>query len=279
MDNCIIRINEVLDSLSKQELKVANYILKHAEEVSKMTVAELSKKCKSSAATIMRFCYSLNYSGYREFIKALYSDIQNKIHEDDSIYDIDNDDITGMSVSSTIYSVCKMNIRALDATLKVISADEVEKAINLIDKANKVYIYALSGSKVVAYDAVFKFQRLGIDAQAYDDPHSQILSASILNKNDVAIVISYTGETIDILNTANLLKKKGTPIIAISKYGTNPLSKIADINIQHSSLGKGLKTYSTRSRTVQHNIIDILFVGLSQIRNNKLKEYYKLFSK
>lgn len=279
MDNCIIRINEVLDSLSKQELKVANYILKHAEDVSKMTVAELSKKCKSSAATIMRFCYSLNYSGYREFIKALYSDIQNKIHEDDSIYDIDNDDITGMSVSSTIYSVCKMNIRALDATLKVISADEVEKAINLIDKANKVYIYALSGSKVVAYDAVFKFQRLGIDAQAYDDPHSQILSASILNKNDVAIIISYTGETIDILNTANLLKKKGTPIIAISKYGTNPLSKIADINIQHSSLGKGLKTYSTRSRTVQHNIIDILFVGLSQIRNDKLKEYYKLFSK
>ncbi len=279
MDNCIIRINEVLDSLSKQELKVANYILKHAEDVSKMTVAELSKKCKSSAATIMRFCYSLNYSGYREFIKALYSDIQNKIHEDDSIYDIDNDDITGMSVSSTIYSVCKMNIRALDATLKVISADEVEKAINLIHKANKVYIYALSGSKVVAYDAVFKFQRLGIDAQAYDDPHSQILSASILNKNDVAIVISYTGETIDILNTANLLKKKGTPIIAISKYGTNPLSKIADINIQHSSLGKGLKTYSTRSRTVQHNIIDILFVGLSQIRNDKLKEYYKLFSK
>ena len=149
----------------------------------------------------------------------------------------------------------------------------------LIDKANKVYIYALSGSKVVAYDAVFKFQRLGIDAQAYDDPHSHILSASILNKNDVAIVISYTGETIDILNTANLLKKKGTPIIAISKYGTNPLSKIADINIQHSSLGKGLKTYSTRSRTVQHNIIDILFVGLSQIRNDKLKEYYKLFSK
>ena len=279
MDNCIIRINEVLDSLSKQELKVANYILKHAEDVSKMTVAELSKKCKSSAATIMRFCYSLNYSGYREFIKALYSDIQNKIHEDDSIYDIDNDDITGMSVSSTIYSVCKMNIRALDATLKVISTDEVEKAINLIDKANKVYIYALSSSKVVAYDAVFKFQRLGIDAQAYDDPHSQILSASILNKNDVAIVISYTGETIDILNTANLLKKKGTPIIAISKYGTNPLSKIADINIQHSSLGKGLKTYSTRSRTVQHNIIDILFVGLSQIRNDKLKEYYKLFSK
>lgn len=279
MDNCIIRINEAIDTLSKQEKKVATYILKHPEEVSKMTVAELSKKCKSSSATIMRFCYSLKYSGYREFVKALYSDISAKLEEQENIYDIDNDDITDMSVSSTIYTVCKLNIGALNSTLKILNAEDIEKAVNLINKANKVYIYALSGSKVVAYDAVFKFQRLGIDCQAYDDPHSQILSASILNKDDVAIVISYTGETPDIINTSNLLKKRNVPIIAITKYGTNPLSKIADINIHHSSIGKGLKTYSTRSRTVQHNIIDILFVALSQIRKDKLKTYYKLFNK
>ena len=157
MDNCILRINEVLDNLSKQELKVANYILKHAEDVSKMTVAELSKKCKSSAATIMRFCYSLNYSGYREFIKALYSDIQNKIHEDDSIYDIDNDDITGMSVSSTIYSVCKMNMRALDATLKVISTDEVEKAINLNIRQQKFpYLIATDTNTKLSMEQLIK---------------------------------------------------------------------------------------------------------------------------
>ncbi|MBO8427039.1 MAG: SIS domain-containing protein [Firmicutes bacterium] len=82
-----------------------------------------------------------------------------------------------------------------------------------------------------------------------------------------------------IINTSNLLKKRNIPIIAITKYGTNPLSKIADININHSSIGKGLKTYSTRSRTVQHNITDILFVASSQIRKDKLKAYYKLFNK
>jgi DNA-binding MurR/RpiR family transcriptional regulator len=37
----------------------------------------------------------------------------------------------------------------------------------------------LSGSVVIAEDAAFKFERLGIDCQVYDTVHSQILSATI----------------------------------------------------------------------------------------------------
>ncbi len=279
MDNCLTRLNEALDSLSKKELKVANYILKHSEEVSKMTVAELSKKCKTSTATIMRLCYSLKYSGYKEFIKALYSDIANHIKKDETIYDIDNEDVHDLSIESIIYSVSNLNINCLNTTLKIINPKDVEKAVELIDKATKVNIYALSGSKVVAYDAFFKFQRLGIDVQAFDEPHSQLLSASVSKPTDVAIIISYTGETLQIIETATLLKKRNVPIIAITRYGLNTLSKLANITIHHASIGKSLRTYSTRSRTVQHNIIDILFVALSQKRNDKLKTYYKLFDK
>lgn len=279
MDNCLARLNEALDSLSKKELKVANYILKHSEEVSKMTVAELSKKCKTSTATIMRLCYSLKYSGYKEFIKALYSDIANHIKKDETIYDIDNEDVHDLSIESIIYSVSNLNINCLNTTLKIINPKDVGKAVELVDKATKVNVYALSGSKVVAYDALFKFQRLGIDVQAFDEPHSQLLSASVSKPTDVAIIISYTGETLKVIETATLLKKRNVPIIAITRYGLNALSKLADITIHHASIGKGLRTYSTRSRTVQHNIIDILFVALSQKRNDKLKTYYKLFDK
>lgn len=279
MDNCIIRINETMDTLSKQEQKVANYVLKHTFETAEMTVAELSKKCKCSTATIMRFCYALKYDGYRDFIKALYSDVANNLKSEERIYDIDNDDISHMSVSSTIYTVCKLNIESLNNTLKILNADEIDKAINLIDKANKVAIFSLSGSAVVGDDAMFKFQRLAINSQAYKDSHSQILAASIMNSKDVAVIISYSGETTELIEVANMLKERNVPIICVSKYGDNPLSKISSINLHHASIGKGLKTYSTRSRIVQQNIIDILFVGLSQIRKDKLKLYYKLFSK
>ncbi|HBS10446.1 MAG TPA: hypothetical protein DEA28_01770 [Firmicutes bacterium] len=280
MDNCLIRVNEALDTFSKQELKVANYVLKHPNEVSIMTVAELSHKCKCSTATIMRFCYALKYDGYRDFIKSLYSEVRNKDQNQEQIYSFNNaKNLDEMSIKSLIYTISKLNFEAINSTSKILNEDDVSKAINLIDKANKVHIYALSGSVVVADDAVFKFQRLGIDAQSYKDQHSQILSASFLNPSDVALVISYTGETDDILNTAKILKKNKIPVIAILKYGDNSLSKLADINLYHSSIGKDLKTYSTRSRVVQNNIIDILFTALSQIRKDQLDKYYKLFAK
>lgn len=280
MDNCLIRVNEALDTFSKQELKVANYVLKHPNEVSIMTVAELSHKCKCSTATIMRFCYTLKYDGYRDFIKSLYSEVRNKDQNQEQIYSFNNaKNLDEMSIKSLIYTISKLNFEAINSTSKILNEDDVSKAINLIDKANKVHIYALSGSVVVADDAVFKFQRLGIDAQSYKDQHSQILSASFLNPSDVALVISYTGETDDILNTAKILKKNKIPVIAILKYGDNSLSKLADINLYHSSIGKDLKTYSTRSRVVQNNIIDILFTALSQIRKDQLDKYYKLFAK
>jgi DNA-binding MurR/RpiR family transcriptional regulator len=277
MDNCIIRINESIDTLSKQEQKIAHYVLDHQKEVSQMTVSELSKKSKSSTATIVRFCTALGYSGYRDFIKSFYHDVANNVLEDENIYEIDNNFDKDMSIKSMIYTVCKLNIEAINNTLKILDEKAIEDAVNAIDKANKVYLYALSGSKVVADDAVFKFQRLGIDCQEYDNSHSQILSASISKPNQVAIIISYTGETRDLLNTISYLKKTGCKTIGITKFGENPISKEVDISIQHSSIGRGLRTYSTRSRIVQHNIIDILFVALCQKRNSNLKKYYELF--
>lgn len=277
MDNCIIRINESLETLSKQEKKIAHYVLSHKKEVSQMTVSELSKKCKSSTATIVRFCSALGYDGYRDFIKSFYHDVANNILEDENIYEIDNNFNKEMSIHSTIYAVSRLNVEAINNTLKVIDEKAIEKAVNMVDKANKVYFYALSGSKVVADDAVFKFQRLGIDCQEYDTAHSQILSASISKPNEVAIVISYTGETKDLINTLSYLKKNGCQTIGITKFGENPISKIVDVSIQHSSIGRGYRTYSTRSRVVQHNIIDILFVALCQKRSVNLKKYYDLF--
>ncbi|MFA7222919.1 MAG: MurR/RpiR family transcriptional regulator [Bacilli bacterium] len=277
MKNCIVKINESYSSLSRQEKLIANYILKHKKEASTMTIVELSKKSKASPATIVRFCNALGFEGYREFVRALYHDAESGLDQEQNVYTVNNDVIETLNIGETINVVSKINIEAIENTLKIISEKEVEKAVDLIDKAKRVKIFALSGSTVVGDDAVFKFERLGIDCQNYTTPHSQILAASIMQQDEVAILISYTGETNDIIVIANYLKKAGCKSIGISRFGENSLSKLVDVNLQHSSIGKGIRTYSTRSRVVQHNIIDILFVALCQRRKKNLKKYYELF--
>lgn len=276
MKNCIVKINESLVSLSRQERIVAEYVLKHKKEASTMTVTELAKKSKSSPATIVRFCTAIGYKGYREFVRSLYHDAESD-DVNENVYDVNNDLSNQLDIDTTIRLVSQLNIDAITNTLKVIDSEAVEKAVDMIDKATKVKIFALSGSTVVGDDAVFKFERLGIDCQNFTTPHSQILAASIMKSNEVAIFISYTGETNDIIDTVKYVKKSGGKSIGISRFGENTLTKNVDINIQHSSIGKGLRTYSTRSRIVQHNIIDILFVALCQRRKKNLRTYYELF--
>lgn len=277
MNNCIVRINESLDSFSKQVGKVARYVLDHQEEVIQMTISELAKKSKSSTATIIRFANLLGFKGYRDFIKSLYHDVVSNTLSEDNIYDIDNKTPKESTIRQTIDMVSKLNIEALMSTLKIVDEKCVERAVNAINTANRVAIYALSGSLIAAQDALFKFDRLGINCRLYDTPHSQILSAATLNAEDAAIFLSYSGETKDIIAAAELAANRHIKCISITKYGENTLTKACNINIQHSSLGKGFRSFSTRSRVVQENIIDILFVALAQRRGDHLKKYYQLF--
>lgn len=277
MNNCIVRINESLDSFSKQVAKVARYVLSHQEEVIQMTISELAKKSKSSTATIVRFATILGFKGYRDFIKNLYHDVISNALGDENIYELDSKMPKESTIRQTIDTVSRLNIEALTNTLKIIDEGCVERTVNAINNANRVCIYALSGSIVVAEDARFKFDRLGINCRIYDTPHSQILSAAILRPEDVALFLSYSGETKDIICAAEIAGNRQVQTISITKYGENALTKTCSINIQHSSLGKGFRSFSTRSRVVQSNIIDILFVALAQRRSEYLKKYYELF--
>ena len=67
---CLIKIEALLDSLKSAESRLADYILKHPEEVTRLTIQELQDKSGSSYATIFRFCKKAGYLGYKDFKKS-----------------------------------------------------------------------------------------------------------------------------------------------------------------------------------------------------------------
>lgn len=276
MKNCIIKMNESLDSLSKKEYILAKYILGNLKQVSKMTITELSASSKASAATVVRYTHSLGYAGYRDFTRALYFDVENNLNYHENIMDLENIAENDTSISATISRVSKGNIEAIENSLKIMEPEAIEKAVDMINKANKVYFYAIGGSSIAAKDAIFKLQRISIECQAFDNVHDQILSASILNKNDVAFYISYSGESRDLIKSLKIAKENGAYSIAVTKFGDNTISKLVDLNIHHASVAEGIRTNSTKSRIAQLNVIDILFTRLAERRVNQLKRFYEL---
>ena len=278
MNSGILKINEYYKTFTKQEKKLADFLLKNINEASVLTISELSKESGVSCSTINRFAITLGYKGFKEFIRDMYHEA-NSLPVQENVYEINHENPLNMDIDTVIKVVCNLNIESIRNSLMMLEETKVLKAIEAIHKAPRVVVYALSGSVAPALDLKFKFQRLGINCEVYDNPHSLILSATTLKSKDVVIALSYTGETKEILDALKYVKENGAKIIGITMVGNNSLSKICDICIEHSSVDKGLRTYSTRSRVVQENIIDILYIGLCTKRKGFLERCYSLFAK
>ena len=272
MNSGILKINEYYKTFTKQEKKLADFLLKNINEASVLTISELSKESGVSCSTINRFAITLGYKGFKEFIRDMYHEA-NSLPVQENVYEINHENPLNMDIDTVIKVVCNLNIESIRNSLMMLEETKVLKAIEAIHKAPRVVVYALSGSVAPALDLKFKFQRLGINCEVYDNPHSLILSATTLKSKDVVIALSYTGETKEILDALKYVKENGAKIIGITMVGNNSLSKICDICIEHSSVDKGLRTYSTRSRVVQENIIDILYIGLCTKRKGFLEKY------
>jgi len=276
MKECIIKITEALDSFPKREKSVAKYILANLKEVSKMTITDLASASKASSTTIMRLTKNLGYNGYREFAKALYSDVENHASYPENVMDLENIPADDVSTAATVLRVSNGNVEAIQKSMKIIDPNAIDTAVERINEAPKIYFYAIGGSAIAAKDAVFKFQRVGIECQAFDNVHDQILSASILHEGDIAFYISYSGESRDLIKSLRIAKENKAYTIAITKFGDNTISRLVDLNIHHASVAEGVRTNSTKSRIAQLNLIDILFTCLAEKRVNQLKRFYDL---
>ena len=63
--------DQIIQSLSKNELKILQYVYGHSSETCEMSIHEFSRVISYSPATVLRFCRKLGFSGFAEFKYAL----------------------------------------------------------------------------------------------------------------------------------------------------------------------------------------------------------------
>jgi len=269
LTGCCLKIKESLNGLTKKEKLVAEYVLKFPSEVSKMSIDELAKACVTSPSSVVRLCKSLGYAGYKDFCRMLTADVSAN-REEDIVYE---DVRPGDDLPSIARSVSMGNVKAIESTLQILSPEQLEMAVNAISEASRVDFYGVGSSCLVAMDAHNKFVRINKTCNANADPHVQILSATTLKKGDVAVFISYSGETRDILTIADVAKKTSATIISITKYGKNSLITLSDICLSTFSTENLIRSGAMSSRVSQLTIIDILYTAVASKNYEKVKPY------
>ena len=258
MSGCCLRLKELMNTLTPKEQQVAAFIIDFPDEVISMSIEELAAACGTSTSSVVRLCKSADYSGYKDLCRALSTDIA--MNQLDTVpY---NDVRPGDSIESIIHRACMSNIKSIENTKTLLNIDDLSYAVEAIVSAGRVDFYGVGTSGIVALDAQNKFMRINKITMSSPDPHSQILSAASLKKGDVAVLISYTGDTKDILETADVVKQTEATLVSITRHSKNPLS--SEPLIRSGAMG---------SRIGQLTVVDILYTSVVSHEYNSVKRY------
>ncbi len=273
MSNALLRLRERSKSFSSTEKEVAESILANPNLVVDMSVHELAKHTFSSASTIVRLCNHTGYSGYKEFRKAITYELalreqtkkteQKEIARSDSLEDI-------------IDKITYFNINSLEETKELLDVQVLRACVDLVKTAKVIYLFGLGASLCAAKDAYLKFLRLNKLCIINEDWHSQLLQARNATQDDLAIVVSYSGATVEIIECMKALKENGTPIIAITRCVQSPVSELADQKLYTAANESLFRSGAMSSRMSQLNIIDILYTALA---NDQYEESLNQLSK
>lgn len=251
MQSTHMKIKMYYSDMSKAEKRIADWLAANPGEIIPLSIVELAEKCECSEATIVRFAKHLGFSGYQGLKISLAQEQGTKIV---------NDDITGKETCYEIYEkVCNDIYMSLEKTKKSLNADNLAKAADALMSANKIVIFGLGNSASVAVDASHKLMRVGCNAVAYTDSHMQAIAASHLKTGDVAIGISHSGSSIDIVDSVKIAKKGGATAICITSKGKSPLFKASDIALCTDADETRYSILALNSRIAQLAIIDSLY--------------------
>lgn len=271
-DNILLKLREMKESLTPVERMIADYILENTSEVPRLSIKALATKSKTSDASVLRLCKTLGYSGYRDFIVSISTSL-GSIDEDQS--DQYTDIQPGDDLETIINNISLNNRKSIEDTLSIINREEIARAVDLLRKSQKIDFYGLAASGLVCMDAQQKFMRINKMCHAFTDGHSQLTAATLLKNTDVAVMISNSGNTKEILEALDVAKSSGAKVIAITRYNRSPLAEKADVVLFISTPEITIRSGAMGSRIAMLNVIDILFAGVASAEYKNVKKYLK----
>lgn len=270
MENILFYIQQYFSSLTPSEKRIATKLTQDPKQSITMKISELAKESKVSCAAVTRFCQRLGLPGYPELKMQIAKDVflsQDKGLNLSLRFSDDLDIQTSSEVSEVIRNVLSTVGHSLEMLDHLTEASNIEKAVELIRTAKKITILGIGASGLVGLDLYQKLLRLGLPVSYNLDTHLQMVCASTMAPGTLAFVISYSGETSEIISITKQAKAMGASVIGVTRVGDTSLTRISDLTLSIPNTENICRNGAFISRLNQLVINDMIFFSL-------LSQYY-----
>ena len=266
---CLIRLRSMIHTLKPAERTIADFVAVDPARVIQMSISELAQLAAVGESTVIRFCRALGYEGYQEFKLRLAQDLVEPVEYIHGNISFDD------SIDELMKKIFQANAKAVEDTKKSLDGAMVEVAAKTLAHARKIDLYGAGYSSFTALDGKLKLARLGLMADCYGDAHLQMMAATSLRTGDVAIGISHTGSTKDVVDSLAAARRCGAVTVAVTNFSPSPLTKAADIVLLTASPETPLGGEVLTSRIAQLCVIDVLSVAVAVALGESCLEFIR----
>ena len=252
--NILERIHASYYQLPAAERRVADYVLAQYEQVQFMSITQLAEECGTADATVSRFCRSLELKGFNAF----------KIELAKHTAAVTAGNLRERSVPSNTsearyLEAGRLSQTAIDQTLSLLRREEIDRVVELFEKAGRIYCMGAGGSMLLANECSHLFSTVSNKFTAVWDSHLQMSITATMNETDAIVLFSYSGATESGVEVLELAKSRGIRTVLITRYPKSPAAKLADIVLCCGSSESPFQFGSVPAKVAQLVLLDVLF--------------------
>lgn len=257
-------IHQRLSALTPTERRIAKHVLAEPESVVESSITQLAAVCETSVASIARFTQNLGFSGYPELRRALATEIDRTASDRERFQVSESDVSRHDDAITTVRKIAFAEASAIERTARQIDIAELERCVSAVRGARRIDIYGAASSGLAALDLEQKLHRAGLIAQARADLHLALTGAALLDERDVAIAISHSGRTLEIVQAAEVAARTGATTIAITNNPQSPLARVCTLVLVTAVSESTFRSGAMSSRIAQLAVLDFLFTRIAQ---------------
>ena len=119
----------------------------------------------------------------------------------------------------TILVSCRSAVGSVDPASR-------EALVEGIQRGRKIFVYGSGRSGLVGQLFAVRLVQLGYDVHFVGE-----MTTPIIGKEDLTILVSYTGRTSSVVQTAQIAKRIGSRIICVTGTPGSPLTNVSDVSV------------------------------------------------
>ncbi|HJF34000.1 MAG TPA: MurR/RpiR family transcriptional regulator [Sporosarcina psychrophila] len=263
---------KLADRFTETEKEIATYLISLGNEMKGVTTRGVAEKTYSSPATVVRLCKKLDYKGFDDFKAEYMKELEyiNRQYGDvNANFPFEKTD----PMMNVMNKIAKLHMDTIEDTVELIHHDRLSAAKQLLINSDNIYIYSSGTALNQAESFKEKMMKIGRKVIISTNLNYQLYEASCMEKNNLAIIISYSGETENALKIADICSANENKILGITSIGENSLSKLCDAVLLISTKSSLFDNIADYSIHVSVNLLlDILY---SLVFQNKFDQYYE----